>query len=74
MPPLRQRHADLPELIDSFVVRFSNKYKRKRVELSNDIVNILMAHNWPGNVRELENFIEKIVLLAHTGKPIADLA
>jgi transcriptional regulator with PAS, ATPase and Fis domain len=74
MPPLRQRHADLPELIDSFVLKFSNKYKRKKIELSNEVVQILTAHHWPGNVRELENFIERIVLLAHTGKPIADLA
>jgi transcriptional regulator with PAS, ATPase and Fis domain len=74
MPPLRQRHADLPELIDSFVLKFSNKYRQKKVELSRDVVKILTAHDWPGNVRELENFIEKIVLLAHTGKPFADLA
>jgi transcriptional regulator, propionate catabolism operon regulatory protein len=73
MPPLRQRLADLPKLIDSFVLRFSDKYKRNRIEPSNDVVKILTAYPWPGNVRELENFIERIVLLAETGKAIDDL-
>jgi len=36
----------------------------KRIELSPEAVDVLMAHDWPGNIRELQNALERAVILA----------
>jgi len=73
MPPLRERQLDLPDLIDNLTLKFSDRYKRKKIELPKDITKILTAYPWPGNIRELENVTERLVLLFGNGKPIHHL-
>jgi len=62
MPPLRERRADIPLLIDTFLRRASARAGRER-RLSADALEALLNYSWPGNVRELENTIERAVLL-----------
>ena len=62
LPPLRERRADIPLLIEHFVKRF-NKDHGKSVEFSSDAVDVMVKHGWPGNVRELENCVERAVIM-----------
>ena len=61
--PLRKRKEDIPLLINHFIKLFNEELGKKVVDLSPDVLRILMAYNWPGNVRELRNTIEHICIL-----------
>jgi transcriptional regulator with GAF, ATPase, and Fis domain len=63
MPPLRQRHDDIPLLVDHFVARFSRRKKRDALGVDPEAMECLLRYPWPGNVRELENLIERLVIL-----------
>ena len=61
LPPLRERLADLPLLVNSFLEAANLKYERGDRPVrgfSKGAMDRLMAYSWPGNVRELENVIE----------------
>ncbi len=64
IPPLRERHEDLPALVDGFVKHFAALNGKEPPGLDPLSEDMLMAYSWPGNVRELENVIERAVLLA----------
>ncbi len=62
-PPLRERRADLPELVAHFFALARKRHPTSKVErLSLAAVDRLAAHGWPGNVRELANLVERLVL------------
>jgi DNA-binding NtrC family response regulator len=56
VPPLADRPADILPLAQHFL--------GGDLQLSEDAVAALQAHDWPGNVRELRNSIERAKLLA----------
>jgi PAS domain S-box-containing protein len=58
LPPLRKRRCDIPLLCKHFIERFNTRYNKTIVNVSNEALEILMAHEFPGNIRELENIIE----------------
>ena len=58
IPPLRERKADIPSLVEFPLDRFATKGKGKATTVSPRAMTILMEHDWPGNVRELENVLE----------------
>jgi DNA-binding NtrC family response regulator len=64
LPPLRERHEDIPELALYMVAQFSKKQRREPPALSPQAVRKLLAHDWPGNVRELQHVIERSLLLS----------
>ena len=64
MPPLRERQADIPLLVRSFISEFAAQHDRKFQGISAEAMDILMSYPWPGNVRELRNLIESMVVLA----------
>ena len=66
MPPLRQRHEDIPLLANYFTAKYGEKCKRKVTGISAEAQARLSAYDWPGNVRELENAIERAVVLGST--------
>ena len=66
MPPLRERLADLPELVDVLTQQLE-KNGRGRVRLSTDALAALSRYRWPGNVRELANLIERLAVLNPSG-------
>lgn len=62
LPPLRERVADIPDLVRSFLDNAArNGLARKSI--SNAALTRLKAHSWPGNVRELENLIMRLAAL-----------
>jgi len=64
IPPLRERKADIPYLVEFFIERYK---KDKKVTVDSEVLEILKTYNWPGNIRELENVIERALVLS--GKP-----
>ena len=67
LPPLRERMADLPLLIDHFI-RMFNSLQNKSIEgVDDESLACLMVYNYPGNVRELENIIERAFILCKSG-------
>jgi transcriptional regulator with PAS, ATPase and Fis domain len=63
MPPLRERKEDMPLLIQHFITKFSNEFKKNILEASEDALKLLINYSWPGNVRELENVIQRAITL-----------
>jgi two-component system nitrogen regulation response regulator NtrX len=66
VPPLRERHEDIPHLARHFLKEFSAAYSRRARELSDDAIEALLRYAWPGNVRELRNVIERMVIMNPT--------
>lgn len=64
IPPLRERRADIPVLIDYFIAKHARKASQKIKGLSSDARRLLLDYGYPGNVRQLESAIERAVLLA----------
>ncbi len=73
VPPLRQRHEDVPELVAHFVTRAAARLGAKTHSASPAICAALGAQPWPGNVRELQNAIERMVVL-HRDVDVLDVA
>jgi len=60
LPPLRERMADIPLLLDHFLRAYAKRRGGAVKRLTPAAVDHLSAYHWPGNVRELENFVERI--------------
>jgi two-component system response regulator AtoC len=63
LPPLRERHEDLPLLVDHFLRKYGDEMDRQGVTCPPDVLKVLIAYPWPGNIRELENCIQRGLLL-----------
>lgn len=71
LPPLRERLADIPLLIEHFMNKLNTEKGTEVEGVADDAMQALMLHNWPGNVRELANLMERMVVL--TGEGIIEL-
>ncbi len=63
IPPLRDRREEIPDLVESFLRRFSARYRKPSRRASADLMRAFEMYAFPGNVRELENMIKRIVVL-----------
>jgi DNA-binding NtrC family response regulator len=63
LPPLRDRHEDIPLLAMHFLNRNRARYRKQVGGFSPAAMQQLMQYSWPGNVRELEHAVERAVLL-----------
>jgi formate hydrogenlyase transcriptional activator len=64
LPPLRERRADIPQLVAFCVSRFSKRLGKKIEGVSRESMENLVNYPWPGNIRELQNVIERAVILS----------
>jgi len=64
VPPLRERREDLPALCDALLARIAQESAMPTPELSESVMQQLVAHPFSGNVRELENLLHRAVALA----------
>lgn len=63
LPPLRERRADIPLLIDQILRRLSSARKAQASRISEEAMEILLNYDYPGNVRELENILEHALII-----------
>ena len=63
LPPLRERHGDIPLLAAYYIDRFNREFRKRIRGVSAAATRLLEQYQWPGNVRELRNAIERAMLL-----------
>jgi PAS domain S-box-containing protein len=66
VPPLRERAADIPLLVEYFVGRYAQAAGKTIRHISKRTLEQLTAYDWPGNIRELQNVVERAVILSET--------
>ena len=81
LPPLRERLAELPELVASLCQQLRIGEPHRSRLTAPPFIEALGRHDWPGNVRELRNHLERAVVVGlpdlpagGAGPPVVDLA
>ena len=65
LPPLRERRADIPGLVERFLQDVAARYGKAIESFEPEALKVLVRYPWTlGNIRELRNKVEKIVVLA----------
>jgi DNA-binding NtrC family response regulator len=59
LPPLRERHGDVPLLTR----RFASEIGAPPEVLSGGVMQLFSEYSWPGNVRQLRNAVARLVAL-----------
>ena len=65
VPPLRERLADVPELVQATLVRLAARMDIEIPVAEPAAMQALSSYQYPGNVRELENILERAMTLCH---------
>ena len=68
LPPLRERHGDVPLLASFFIDMYNREFRKKVRGLAPAALQQLEHYQWPGNIRELRNAIERAMLLLVDGE------
>jgi two-component system response regulator HydG len=63
LPPLRERHGDVPLLARFFAAKYNERYNRN-AKLTDSGLKALEEYTWPGNIRQLQHLIERLTILA----------
>lgn len=64
IPPLRERMDALPALVNHFLARFNQQYKKNIRGVDPVAARYLQQYPYPGNVRELESIIAHAIIMA----------
>jgi DNA-binding NtrC family response regulator len=65
IPPLRDRHEDLPVLAQEIITQLAAEMALQETpELEAETLKTLSWYEWPGNVRELRNVLERSLMLS----------
>src|SRR5205085_3515545 len=59
LPPLRERMEDIPQLAEFFLRRYTTRFRKRILGITEGTMAMLKRYWWPGNIRELENLIER---------------
>jgi two-component system response regulator HydG len=70
IPPLRERRADIPLLLERLLRELCARHGRQVSGVTNRAMEALLTYQWPGNIRELENVLERGIILADEGGAI----
>jgi len=62
LPPLRERTADIPELVRHFMAKATSEGLPAKL-IDAVAMDRLKRNRWSGNVRELENFVRRLTAL-----------
>ena len=63
VPPVRERHEDIPLLVEYFVAHYAREIGRRPQRVTPEAMERLAEYRWPGNVRELRNFVERMMIM-----------
>jgi DNA-binding NtrC family response regulator len=64
VPPLRERKADIPLLIEHLVNKINRDLHKSITKIPNTVMDALVRYEWPGNIRELENVLTRAAVLS----------
>ena len=65
VPSLNKRKEDIKELIEHFLIQFSNEQGTQKKSINSKAIKLLKKYNWTGNIRELRNVIERLAILGN---------
>lgn len=63
VPSLKDRRADIPDLIQHFTKKIAEEQGTKPKTFSPEAISALEQLNWTGNIRELRNVVERLIIL-----------
>ncbi len=61
IPPLRNRKADIPILLEKFMIQSGLLKKGDKLEV--EFIRQFIAYDWPGNTRELYNKVKRLEVM-----------
>ena len=64
VPKLVERKEDILLLSNHFINKYTERYNKNQIALTQAALKALESYSFPGNVRELENIIEKAIILS----------
>lgn len=67
LPELKDRHGDIPLLVQAFIREFNRKHGTSVAGVRDETMALLEDYRWPGNVRELRNAVERATIVARDG-------
>ena len=70
VPPLRERRSEIEPIVNYYVNHYSERFNKKDVQITPQIIDLLMVCEWNGNVRQLCNEVQRIVARAEDGEII----
>ena len=62
IPPIRERKADIPLLVEHFLSKAPMIQGQRPVRIAQEALHMLLDYTWPGNVRELQNAVQFAVV------------
>lgn len=68
VPPLRERRADIPALVEALGEELAQRSGLPQPEYTSEAMDLLAAQLWRGNVRELRNVLEQATLLGESSR------
>ena len=74
LPPLRDRKDAIPLLVDFFLQKYNEQYRKSLPPLSPETLATLIQYHWPGNVRELENMVKRMVVLGNERSVLQEIS
>ncbi len=73
VPPLRERHEEIPLLLGHMMNRLTRRYGVPAPGLSSVLLDACQQYAWPGNLRELENFAKRFLAHGDEGEALQEL-
>ncbi|MGA2966735.1 MAG: helix-turn-helix domain-containing protein, partial [Terriglobales bacterium] len=73
VPPLRERHEEIPLLLGHMMNRLTRRYGVPAPSLSSVLLDACQQHAWPGNLRELKNFAKRFLAHGDEGAALQEL-
>ncbi len=63
VPALGERLADIPLLVEHFLVEIAREYGAPKTDITPKGIEQLKKNPWNGNIRELRNVVERLVIM-----------
>ncbi len=67
LPPLCERRGDVPLLAHYFLKKYNQRYGQQ-ARLIESGIKAMQNYSWPGNVRQLQHMLERLAILAPSGR------
>jgi two-component system nitrogen regulation response regulator NtrX len=64
VPPLRERPADIPQLVRHYIDFFGRENNVRAKRISPGALDAMQRYRWKGNIRELRNTVERLMIMA----------
>lgn len=74
VPPLRERTADLPAMIRTFLAEATTGSERRPPAVDAEVLRVLARYPWPGNVRQLRSEVARWTVFCDEVVTVADLS